>query len=264
MNNKGFLPLNRRVFEHQFWCEDREYSRFEAWIDLIQMARFEDTEGKKMIRGRLMKWKRGQLPASIGFLSSRWKWTDKRVRTYLALLESEKMITKDIAKGNPTTTITICNYDHYNSLIEPKGQSKGQSEGKARAGQGQQTNKENKENKDNITSNEVVDLWNSVCIDLPRVENLTDNRKRKINTRLKEMAKTSSGARQTLHELFSKVQSSSFLKGEDKDGWKANFDWVFTNSDNWIKVIEGNYDNRTTPTKNQKEDDKPASQKWRI
>ena len=32
-----------------------------------------------------------------------------------------------------------------------------------------------------------------------------------------------------------------FLKGGT--GWTANFDWVFANSTNYIKVLEGNYDN---------------------
>ena len=27
-------------------------------------------------------------------------------------------------------------------------------------------------------------------------------------------------------------------------GWVANFDWVFENEKNWVKVSEGNYDNK--------------------
>ena len=40
------------------------------------------------------------------------------------------------------------------------------------------------------------------------------------------------------------MEASDFLKGYNKYGWKATFDWVFKNSENWIKILEGNYDNR--------------------
>ena len=49
-----YIPISRRLFEHQLWCEERIYSRFEAWLDLIQSARFEDTKqliGNRFIEG---------------------------------------------------------------------------------------------------------------------------------------------------------------------------------------------------------------------
>ena len=43
--------------------------------------------------------------------------------------------------------------------------------------------------------------------------------------------------------LFEKMQNSSFLKGDNRRGWKATFDWLISNGENWRKVLEGNYDN---------------------
>ena len=114
--DNGFIPLYRRIFEHPLWCEDRPYSRFEAWIDLLQSARFEDTTTKKIINGKVICWNRGQLPISISYLEKRWNWTTKRVRVFLKMLENEGMITKGIAKGNPTTILNICNYEYYNPM----------------------------------------------------------------------------------------------------------------------------------------------------
>ena len=37
------------------------------------------------------------------------------------------------------------------------------------------------------------------------------------------------------------MENSEFLKGSNKAGWKASFDWVFKNSENWMKILEGNY-----------------------
>ena len=48
----------------------------------------------------------------------------------------------------------------------------------------------------------------------------------------------------TIEVLFDKVAASDFLCGESDKGWRASFDWLFENEKNWVKVIEGNYDNR--------------------
>lgn len=95
----------------------------------------------------------------------------------------------------------------------------------------------------NITPNGVVELWNFMCVGLSKVERLTDSRKKKVNTRLAEMGESPPEQEQTLRQVFSKVQASSFLNGDNRNQWKATFDWVFENDKNWVKVMEGNYDN---------------------
>jgi hypothetical protein len=67
---------------------------------------------------------------------------------------------------------------------------------------------------------------------------LTVRRKEKILRRLSEM-----GGMKILEQVFRKMEASDFLKGNNKAGWKATFDWVFQNTDNWVKILEGNYDN---------------------
>lgn len=142
--DNGFIPLYRRIFEHPLWCEDRPYSRFEAWIDLLQSARFEDTTTKKIINGKVICWNRGQLPISISYLEKRWNWTTKRVRVFLKMLENEGMITKVIAKGNPTTILNICNYEYYSGT----GQGKGHSKGTCGARRGQQVVEQGEQRKE--------------------------------------------------------------------------------------------------------------------
>ena len=44
------------------------------------------------------------------------------------------------------------------------------------------------------------------------------------------------------------MEASSFLKGNNNRKWKATFDWVFENSNNWVKVYEGQYDDRADGT----------------
>ena len=50
-----------------------------------------------------------------------------------------------------------------------------------------------------------------------------------------------------LHTEAVKMQASHFLRGDNKRGWKASFDWLFENDKNWVKVYEGNYDNLLDP-----------------
>lgn len=89
---------------------------------------------------------------------------------------------------------------------------------------------------------DIVNLWNSVCTSLPRVVKLTDTRRQKIRCRCDEWGKTPEVWLKTAEEIFRRIQASDFLKGGT--GWTATFDWIFDNSGNSIKVMEGNYDNK--------------------
>jgi uncharacterized protein YdaU (DUF1376 family) len=84
----------------------------------------------------------------------------------------------------------------------------------------------------------VIALYHEHCPSFPRLARLTDARKTKIKIRLAE-----AGSMEKLCELFRKMEASRFLKGDNPRGWKATFDWLFENEKNWVKVIEGNYDN---------------------
>lgn len=84
----------------------------------------------------------------------------------------------------------------------------------------------------------VVDNWNK--IGLSHVQSLSKSRKDKIRLRVKEQ-----GLERVL-EAFRRVEQSSFLMGDNKQGWKCTFDWLFANDSNIVKVLEGNYDDRKT------------------
>lgn len=149
LNN--YIPINRRIFEHALWTEDRPKSKFEAWIDLIRSARFEDGEASALIGGRIVKWNRGEFPASLRFLAERWKWSKNKVDDFIKLLENDGMIARRTAKGTSQNIITLCNYDSYNINGKIKGQQKGQagdSEGTAEGQVGDKIKKVNKEKKE--------------------------------------------------------------------------------------------------------------------
>lgn len=149
-----YIPISRRLFEHPFWCEERVFSRFEAWLDIVQSARFEDT--KQLIGNRFIEVKRGQMLVSLRFLAGRWQWSTKKVNSFLDLLIQDKMIIKETPKETGQTVITICNYDKYNFIsqeLETEKKQQGNTKETPWKQQGNKINKDNKENKlkeDNI------------------------------------------------------------------------------------------------------------------
>lgn len=98
----------------------------------------------------------------------------------------------------------------------------------------------------------IIDLYHSNCPSYPRILKLSDNRKRKIEIRFLDEMK---GDWALLESVFEKMEASKFLRGDNSRGWKATFDWLFSNEKNWVKVAEGNYDNRIGNTTNNREDD---------
>ena len=87
-------------------------------------------------------------------------------------------------------------------------------------------------------------MWHSICTSLPKVRMITDARRAKIKTRLGEFG---DDPMKTLRKIFEKIQASDFCKGNNDRHWIADFDWVFENDTNWVKVIEGKYDNLQPP-----------------
>ncbi len=66
---------------------------------------------------------------------------------------------------------------------------------------------------------------------------LSDSRKGMINARIKSYGK------KTFAGMIRKAYQSDFLKGQNKKGWTASFDWLIKPT-NFEKVISGNYDNK--------------------
>ena len=108
------------------------------------------------------------------------------------------------------------------------------------------------ENKQRIEYNEdfifkkVLELWHKHCPSYARITKLSHSRQLKIQTRFKEMQANW----YTLEKVFNQLEASSFLKGENQRSWKATFDWLFSNDQNWLKVYEGNYSNTTEKRNN--------------
>lgn len=89
---------------------------------------------------------------------------------------------------------------------------------------------------------EIVELYNEICVSLPKVQEISEKRKRLIRTRWKRHPDLD-----YFRRLFQKAEDSDFLSGRNGKWAGCNFDWLM-NENNAIKVLEGVYDNRADPT----------------
>ena len=85
----------------------------------------------------------------------------------------------------------------------------------------------------------IVDLFNELCPSLSKVTVLSTCREKAITARLKEFTV------EQFTTVFKKAEASKFLTGRNGKAWRANFDWLI-NASNFVKVLDGNYDDRTT------------------
>ena len=109
--NGGYIKLFRKFFENELWLEEREFSRAEAWIDLLQVACY--MPSSRLIKGKSIKLDVGDLIASERFLSERWNWGRQKVRDFLKYLKKNHRITHRITQNE--SIISIVNYASYNN-----------------------------------------------------------------------------------------------------------------------------------------------------
>ncbi len=88
---------------------------------------------------------------------------------------------------------------------------------------------------------DVFRLWNNYVKDtpLPIAHRLTSTRIKHLNARIKEYPTL-----REWREIFSKVLQSSFLVGNNNRGWKATLDWLISNDDKIVRVLEGKYNSQ--------------------
>lgn len=144
---KGWISLHRKIQCHWLW-DDKPFSRGQAWIDLLLLANHAD---KKFLLGNeLVECKAGSFITSELKLMERWGWSKAKVRSFLALLESDHMITKKTDRKK--TTITIENYSVY-SVYETTEEPEKDCKKTAEEPQKDTNNNVNNDNNVNNTTN---------------------------------------------------------------------------------------------------------------
>ncbi len=112
----GFVLMYRRIQDHWIYGAGEPFSSFQAWVDLIMLAKYKDE--KFPYRGKIIDGKRGCVYRSISSLAQRWNWGRKRAAKFLNWLESEGMV--EVNATANLTTIKVVNYGKYQDFEAPE------------------------------------------------------------------------------------------------------------------------------------------------
>lgn len=263
--NTGHIKLHRSIEEWE-WID--EPIMFYFWVRILLMANWED----RRWHGEVIE--RGSFVCSLSGLSDRLNLSIQQVRTCLSRLQSNKQIVTD--STNKRTKVTICKYDDYQGCPTNEQQTNNTPANNPATTTKEEYNyntsdtnvssysnsiqEEKKEKESSVTDvpedekrgrpvspppdfSFVLKLWNdSATRSIPKVRMLSPARKEKVRLRIKEMGGMEE-AKEILATCFKKISESDFCNGATGK-WTATFDWFFENEKNWLKVLEGNYDNR--------------------
>jgi hypothetical protein len=109
--HRGYFAVWRKSEDHPFFTEPREYSKWEAWLDLLMQAQHE-TEPKRVTIGmNVFECHYGESLKSIKTWSHRWMWSRSKVFRFLKLLKKMEQI--EFKSETVTTRILIINYKTY-------------------------------------------------------------------------------------------------------------------------------------------------------
>ena len=82
----------------------------------------------------------------------------------------------------------------------------------------------------------IIEKWNSLGLQNLKFIKQGTNRYTMLQARIKEYGIDS------IISAIESINKSSFLKGQNRNSWTITFDWLIK-PNNFIKVLEGNYDN---------------------
>lgn len=111
---RGHVKIARKAFDpvagDRWWLEPREFSKWEAWVDLIQLAQW--TDFRHVTKYGPVDLKRGEFLASLRWLGERWQWGQERVRRYLKDAEETSRLARQ-SETRAGIVYHIVNYDAY-------------------------------------------------------------------------------------------------------------------------------------------------------
>lgn len=95
---------------------------------------------------------------------------------------------------------------------------------------------ENKRKEIKENRNRVIEVYNSLCTNLPKIQKITGKREKNIDLFIKEFTL------EQFEEICNIANNSDFLTGNNDRKWKADFDFIMR-IDKATSILEGKYNN---------------------
>lgn len=101
-----------------------------------------------------------------------------------------------------------------------------------------------------------MEAWNHFAegTGLATIRAVTPKRAKSIQARAQD------GTLGELLSIFREIRQSSFARGQNNQGWKIDFDWIFSSPNNAAKLLEGKY--RDKGQGQAKQATKPEPAEW--
>lgn len=232
----SYIKIDRKILDWEWYSNINTKVLF---LHMLLKANWKDGkfEGKTIPRGSFV--------SSYSTLERETNLTNREIRTAISHLKTTGELT--VKKTNKYSIFTINNYNQY-QVIDSQNDSQATVKRQSNVSltSAIEEKKEYKEgNKYNIYQ-QIADLYNDICVSFPKVNKLSDKRKKAISARLKIYGIDD------FRRLFEMAQQSDFLKGGNNRDWSATFDWLITDS-NMAKVLDGNYKNKAGANKKGKQ-----------
>ena len=260
--------IDRSILEDEMYFSEK-FTRMQALMDLCLLAAFKSRTF--YIRGNKVELQPMQVAKSIRDLADRWQWGINKVRSFILELEKSGII--DTQKTSVIQIITIKKYVVMNTqtdtqtdtpiiknnnvnnenkeiVIEDKSSLSVSTDEqptttKKKSSGGDKVPKVIIVGDKQIVTAELLAYWNSAMEGrvIKQINRITEKRAKFIKIRLSNFTP------EEIFKAIDKAAISDFLNGRiGNRGWTADFDWMFGNESNFIKVLEGRYDNVATST----------------
>lgn len=233
-----YIKINRSLLEWG-WYKDKNTSRL--FIHMLLKANWKDG----FFLG--IEIKRGSFVSSLAKLSEETNLSVREIRTAIKHLESTGEVTSK--KYNKFSVFTVNNYYSYQSSDT---QSDKQPTSNRQASDKQVTTiEEGKKGrkKEYIDTNvsikqhsiqSIIDAWNQLePYGIKMIYRINPGSKRYTSL----IALLEQFGEEKVIQAVDKVKQSDFLQGKTDARFSLNFDW-FINPNNFVKVLEGKYDER--------------------
>lgn len=110
----GHVKIARKAFTtDRLWLEERAFSKWEAWVDMIQLAQWAPRDLVSTKFGTI-HLERGEFVLSIRQMAKRWGWSVQSARTFSeSTTFTSRLATQRVTPAG--TVYLIVNYDEYQS-----------------------------------------------------------------------------------------------------------------------------------------------------
>lgn len=249
----GYIKIYRNILEWEWWDDINTYRLFTY---MVLKANWKDGRFKGL------DIPKGSFVSSVGKMADETSLTVNEVRTALKHLISTNEIT-----SNPHGKFTVFTVNNYCLYQEDNEQitSKPREDNKQvtsrpqpindllttieEVKEGKQGRKEEREESITVSNDTVcqtdvrliVDAWNELeAYGIKPVSRINSGSRRYQSL----VARMRTYSTADIFSAIEKIKGSDFLQGKNRQGWAITFDW-FVLPNNFPKVLEGNYDNKT-------------------